>query len=66
MDQRFSELLEQIYSAVAALEAGNLGELAYASVQSSLLARRVEEITLEQRILEQRVAILTLAGSNAK
>ena len=53
-------------SAVAALEAGNLGELAYASVQSSLLARRVEEITLEQRILEQRVAILTLAGSNAK
>ncbi len=53
-------------SAAAALSAGNLSELAYANVQSALLAKRVEEITLEQRILEQRIAILTLAGSNAK
>jgi len=53
-------------SAAAALEAGNLGQLAYTSVQSSLLAKRVEEVTLEQRILEQRIAILTLAGSNSK
>jgi len=53
-------------SAAAALQAGNLGELAYANVQSGLLAKRVEAVTLEQRILEQRIAILTLAGSTAK
>jgi outer membrane protein TolC len=59
--------LEQAGAAAAsALEAGNLSELAYAGVQSGLLAKRVQEITLEQRILEQRVAILTLAGSNAE
>jgi outer membrane protein TolC len=52
-------------SAAAALEAGNLSELAYANVRSALLAKRAEEITLEQRILEQRIAILTLAGSYA-
>jgi outer membrane protein TolC len=52
-------------SAEAALKAGNLSELAYANVQSALLAKRVEAITLEQRMLEQRIAILTLAGSYA-
>jgi outer membrane protein TolC len=50
-------------AAVAALQDGNLSELAYTNVQSSLLAKRVEAVTLEQRMLEQRVAILTLAGS---
>ena len=53
-------------SAAAALQDGNLSELAFANVRSALLAKRVEEITLEQRMLEQRIAILTLAGSNAK
>ncbi|MGH8737492.1 MAG: TolC family protein, partial [Burkholderiales bacterium] len=53
-------------SAAAALDDGNMSELAYAGVQSSLLAKRVEAILLEQRMLEQRIAILTLAGSNAK
>lgn len=53
-------------SAAAALTAGNVSELAFANVQSALLAKRVEEITLEQRILEQHIAILTLAGSYAK
>jgi len=50
-------------SAAAALAAGNLSELAFASVQSALLAKRVEAVLLEQRILEQRIAILTLAGT---
>jgi len=53
-------------SAAAALQAGNLSELAYANLQSSLLAKRVEQVTLEQRVLEQRIALLTLAGSYAK
>jgi outer membrane protein TolC len=53
-------------SAAAALQAGNLSEFAYTNVESSLLAKRAEAISLEQRILEQRIAILTLAGSNAK
>ena len=53
-------------SATAALQAGNLSELAYANLESSLLAKRAEAISLEQRMLEQRIAILTLAGSNAK
>jgi outer membrane protein TolC len=53
-------------SAAAALDAGNMSELAYAGVQSSLLAKRLEAATLEQRILEQRIAILTLTGSIAK
>ena len=53
-------------SALAALTAGNLSELAFANAQSALLAKRVEEIKLEQRMLEQHIAILTLAGSYAQ
>ncbi len=50
-------------SAAAALKAGNMSELAYANIESSRLAKRIESVTLEQRMLEQRIAILTLAGS---
>lgn len=46
-----------------ALKAGNLGEPAYSNLRAGLLSKRLEAITLEQQILEQRIAIQTLLGS---
>ncbi|MEO8718376.1 MAG: TolC family protein [Burkholderiales bacterium] len=48
--------------AAAALRAGNVTELSYVGLRSALLAKRVEALTLEQQLLEQRVGMLTLAG----
>jgi outer membrane protein TolC len=46
----------------AAFRAHDIDALAFATLQASLLAKRTERITLEQAILEQRVALQTLIG----
>jgi outer membrane protein TolC len=48
--------------AEAAYRAGNVTEMAYISLRGALLGKRLEEIALEQKILEQRVALQTLIG----
>jgi len=59
-----AELGRAAASADEAYRAGNLSELAYAGLRAGLLAKRVEAITLQQRILEQRVALATLVGGD--
>jgi outer membrane protein TolC len=48
--------------AQAAYRAGNITETAYISLRGALLGKRLEEMALEQKILEQRVALQTLVG----
>jgi outer membrane protein TolC len=48
--------------AETAYRAGNITETAYISLRSALLWKRQEEIALEGKILEQRVALQTLIG----
>lgn len=52
-------------SGEAAYKGGNITEPAYLALRGALLGKRLEEITLEQKILEQRVALLTLCGGEA-
>lgn len=49
--------------AKAALDAGNLDITTYTGLQASLLKKRVEAITLEKTMLEQRIALQTLLGN---
>lgn len=50
-------------SAEAAYRAGNIGELDYVNLRAGVLAKRIEAVALEQKILEQRVALQTLVGT---
>lgn len=49
-------------NAQAAFDAGNIDMLAYTSLRSAWLAKQAEAIALNQTLLEQRVALLTLIG----
>ncbi len=49
--------------AKAALDAGNLSITTYTDLQAALLKKRIEAITLEQTMIEQRIALQTLLGS---
>lgn len=58
-----AELERTVAGADAAYRDGNLSEPAYARLQAAMLAKRIEAVTLEQNILEQRVALQTLLGT---
>ncbi|MBU6461030.1 MAG: TolC family protein [Proteobacteria bacterium] len=58
-----AELRDAAKGASAAYEAGNIDELSYANLRSSLLAKQVEYIKLKESILEQDIALQTLIGS---
>lgn len=47
----------------AALNAGNLDEFAYASLQSGLLAKQIEIVNLKEAVLERDILLQTLIGS---
>lgn len=47
-----------------AFTAGNIDEMTYVTLRSSLINRRIELIKLEQSVLEQRVGLQTLLGSD--
>ena len=46
----------------SAYRAGNADAMAYATVRSVLLAKRLERLALQQAVLEQRVGLRTLLG----
>jgi outer membrane protein TolC len=47
-----------------AYAAGNLDERSYVDLHASLLAKEIETIKLEQTLVEQRIALQTLIGSD--
>ncbi len=50
-------------NAQTAFDAGNIDVLAYTNLRTAWLAKQAEAIALKQTLLEQRVALLTLIGS---
>jgi outer membrane protein TolC len=57
-------LREAATVAEQAYAAGNLDERSYVDLQASLLAKEVETLKLEQTLIEQRIALQTLIGSD--
>jgi outer membrane protein TolC len=53
-----SEVADRAYAA------GNLDERSYVDLHSSLLAKEIESLKLEQTLLEQRIVLQTLIGSD--
>lgn len=49
-------------NAQTAFDAGNIDMLAYTNLRTAWLAKQAEAITLQQTLLEQRVALLTIIG----
>ncbi|MDA8109377.1 MAG: TolC family protein [Betaproteobacteria bacterium] len=62
-ERSIAELERVAAGAGAAYRAGNLSELEYVNLRAGLLAKRIEAVTLEQNLLEQRVALQTLVGT---
>jgi outer membrane protein TolC len=62
VDQGLTDLTQATVKTDVAFKEHNIDALAFASLQSALLAKKIERINLEQAILEQRVALQTLAG----
>jgi outer membrane protein TolC len=62
VDVGLAELVHAAEKSDAAFRARDINALAFAFLQTSLLAKRTERITLEQAILEQRVALQALIG----
>jgi outer membrane protein TolC len=62
VDLGLADLARAAEKTDAAFRAHDIDALAFASLQASLLAKRIEKINLEQAILEQQVALQTLAG----
>jgi outer membrane protein TolC len=61
-DEGLAELSRAAGRFDVAFRAHDVSALALANLQTSLLAKRVERITLQQAILEQQVALQTLLG----
>ena len=57
------EMEAAVKHAEEALDAGNIDATTYTNLSAALLNKRMEAITLEQTILEERVALQTLIGS---
>ncbi|MBI3753499.1 MAG: TolC family protein [Deltaproteobacteria bacterium] len=57
------EMEAAVKHAKEALDAGNIDATTYTNLYAALLDKRMEAITLEQTILEERVALQTLIGS---
>jgi len=49
-----------------AYAAGNLDERSYVDLHASLLAKQIESLKLEQTLLEQRIVLQTLIGSDIR
>jgi outer membrane protein TolC len=57
-----ADLARAIERTDLAFRANNIDALAYANARAALLAKRTEQINLEQRLAEQHVALQTLLG----
>jgi outer membrane protein TolC len=62
VNQGLADLSEAAAKTDAAFQARDIDALVYASLQGALLAKKVERISLEELLLEQRVALQTLVG----
>jgi outer membrane protein TolC len=62
VDEGLAALSQAAEKTEDAFRAHNIDALALANLQTALLAKQIEKINLEQLILEQRVALQTLAG----
>jgi outer membrane protein TolC len=62
IDQGLADLSRAAANTDAALQAHDIDALTFANLEAALLAKKIERINLEQAILEQRVALQTLAG----
>jgi outer membrane protein TolC len=62
VDQGLAELARAAARSNAAFTAHNVDALAVATLQASLVAKRVEQVNLEQAMLEQQVALQMLIG----
>jgi len=62
VDQGLADLSRAAEKTDAAFKAHDIDALAFTNLQAALLAKKIERINLEQAILEQRVALQTLAG----
>ena len=58
-----TELSRLSAHSLSAYQAGNIDVMAYVTQRDALLAKRLEEITLEQALLEQQVSLQTVFGS---
>lgn len=63
VERGLTQLSDAAAKANAAFAAHAIDALAFATLQSSLLAKEVEKINLQQAMLEQRVALQHLLGS---
>ena len=64
VDRGLADLDRAAANTQDALRSRDIDALTFANLQSSLLAKRIEKIGLEQSILEQQVALQTLAGGD--
>jgi outer membrane protein TolC len=62
IDAGLAELSRAADKTNAAFRAHDINALVFANLQASLLAKKIERITVEQAILEQQVALQTLVG----
>jgi outer membrane protein TolC len=62
IEREMAELSRAAAKADLAFQSRQIDALAFATVQTSLLAKHVEQLNLEQAILQQRVALQTLVG----
>jgi outer membrane protein TolC len=62
IEREMAELSRAATKADLAFRSRQIDALAFANVQTSLLAKQVEQLNLEQAILQQRVALQTLVG----
>jgi outer membrane protein TolC len=62
VDQGVAELTQAAVKTEAAFTSRDIDALTYTTMQTAVLAKQIERITLEQSMLEQRVALQTLVG----
>ena len=62
LDTDLQTLAAALGRSEAAYHAGNADALAYANARATLLARKLERLTLQQAVLEQRVGLRALLG----
>ena len=58
-----AELSRLSEHSLSAFQAGNIDVIAYVTQRDALLAKRLEELMLEQALMEQQVSLQTLFGS---
>jgi outer membrane protein TolC len=58
-----AELARLAEHSQSAYQAGNLDVIAYVTQRDALLAKRLEEVTLERALMEQQISLQTLFGS---